>query len=185
VERFAAALATLGAESQPQPTGGHRAVPGPQLLRGSVVMLVFFMSFGGMLLSINLWEQNEWGWSALKTGLAILPGPLMFPVSATFVAGRLIRRFSFAAVATAGSVIMCAGLVWWAAGATVTPAHAAGMLGGLILVGIAIFVAIVGTPQLAGVRQAAFHHGWIALAPLGCAAAAAATLLRQPARNDG
>ena len=48
------------------------------------------MAFGAMLLSVVLWEQDVWGWSALRTGLAIAPGPLMVPLFAFLVAGRLI-----------------------------------------------------------------------------------------------
>ncbi len=33
-----------------------------------------------------------WGWSALRTGLAIAPGPLMVPIFGLLVAGRLIGR---------------------------------------------------------------------------------------------
>src|SRR5207302_6847319 len=41
-----------------------------------VAALLFSAAFGAMLLSIALWLQGDWGWSALKTGLAIAPGPL-------------------------------------------------------------------------------------------------------------
>ena len=36
----------------------------------------FSIAFGAMLLSVVLWDQEVWGWSALQTGLAIAPGPL-------------------------------------------------------------------------------------------------------------
>jgi EmrB/QacA subfamily drug resistance transporter len=191
---------------------------------GSIVLAVFCISFGGMLLSINLWEQSEWDWSALKTGLAIVPGTLISMVFAAFVAGWLIRRFRFAVVAAVGSLTMGIGLVWWAVAATVTPDYTVGVLGGIILVGagsglalatlfaaatsslphaaatgsaavgtfrqvslaigIAIFVAILGTPHSSSARQAAFDHGWIALATLAFAAAIVAMLLRQPAATS-
>ena len=41
---------------------------------------------------------DGWGWSALKTGLAIAPGPLMVPVTSLLLAGRLIARFGAAGV---------------------------------------------------------------------------------------
>ena len=37
------------------------------------VATVFSVAFGAMLLSIVLWEQNAWGWSALATGAADRP----------------------------------------------------------------------------------------------------------------
>ena len=39
----------------------------------ALVMAPYSAAFGAMLLSIALWEQTAWGWSALKTGLAIAP----------------------------------------------------------------------------------------------------------------
>ena len=54
----------------------------------SLVALFFSAAFGAMLLSIVLWEQGAWGWSALRAGLAIAPGPLMVPLVAFGVAGR-------------------------------------------------------------------------------------------------
>src|SRR6185437_8617799 len=35
----------------------------------SVVAIVFSIAFGAMLLSLVLWCQDVWGWSALQTGL--------------------------------------------------------------------------------------------------------------------
>jgi len=64
----------------------------------SLVALFFSAAFGAMLLSIVLWEQNIWGWSALRAGLAIAPGPLMVPLFGLAVAGRLIKRYGPAPV---------------------------------------------------------------------------------------
>ena len=58
----------------------------------SVVSLLFSAAFGAMLLSVVLWLQDDWGWSALKAGLAMAPGPLMVPLFSFVVAGRLIPR---------------------------------------------------------------------------------------------
>ena len=69
----------------------------------ATVMLLFSMAFGGMLLSLVLWLQDEWGWSALQAGLGIAPGPVMVPIFSFLVAGRLIARFGPAAVVAAGS----------------------------------------------------------------------------------
>ena len=55
-------------------------------------MFLFTMAFGAMLLSIVLWLQDDWGWSALRTGLGVAPGPVMVPLFSFPVAGRLIAR---------------------------------------------------------------------------------------------
>ena len=80
----------------------------------ALVMAPYSAAFGAMLLSVALWEQAAWGWSALKTGLAIAPGPLLVPITSLLFAGRLIARFGAAAVVTAGIVFFAAGLACWA-----------------------------------------------------------------------
>lgn len=190
----------------------------------SIVALLFSVAFGAMLLSIVLWAQDVWGWSALRTGLAVAPGPLMVPLFAFFVAGRLIARFGPGPVIGVGSLVFSAGAVWWALGITVQPDYASGMLGGMLLTGIgvgltmptfmataasslpapsfatgsavinmlrqvglalgvAVLVAVIGTPTAAH-RLAAFQHGWYAIAAFALLAAGASLLLsvRAPAR---
>src|SRR5215470_4415087 len=87
----------------------------------SLVMAPYSAAFGAMLLSVALWQQTVWGWSALKTGLAIAPGPLLVPFTSLLFAGRLIARFGAAAVVTAGILTFAAGLVIWAALAGAEP----------------------------------------------------------------
>ena len=95
-------------------------------------------AFGGMLLSRVLWAQDVWHWSALQTGLAIAPGPLMVPLFAFLVAGRLIERFGAGPVIAAGSAIFAAGVVWWALAMGLTPDYVGDMLGGMLLTGIGV-----------------------------------------------
>jgi EmrB/QacA subfamily drug resistance transporter len=171
----------------------------------SLVGLIFSIAFGAMLLSIVLWCQEVWGWSALKTGLGIAPGPLMVPLFSFLVAGRLIARFGSGAVIAAGAAIFTAGIAWWAAAAGPTPDYVGDMLGGMLLtgvgvgltlptfmataasslppqsfatgsgvvnmmrqvglaIGVAIFVAVLGTPGSPGAAVTAFQHGWIVIA---------------------
>jgi EmrB/QacA subfamily drug resistance transporter len=104
----------------------------------SLVAIFFSASFAAMLLSIVLWEQGTWGWSALRSGLAIAPGPLMVPFMSFLVAGRLIARYGPAWVIALGSVVFGAGVSWWALAITVQPNYVAGALGGMILTGIGV-----------------------------------------------
>jgi len=181
-----------------------------QFTGAALVMAPYSAAFGAMLLSVALWEQTAWGWSALKTGLAIAPGPLLVPVTSLLFAGRLINRFGTLAVVTAGIVFLDAGLIWWALAIGLEPNAAAVVVGmiatgigvGLTLptlmgistsalpsssfatgsgvinmirqaalaVGVAIFVAVIGTPGSPVERLAAFHRGWwitAAIAALG------------------
>jgi len=102
------------------------------------VMLLFSMAFGAMLLSIVLWAQDDWGWSALRTGLAIAPGPVMVPLFSFLVAGRLIARFGPAVVVAAGSTVLAAGVAWWALAIGLRPDYPGGMLGGMLLTGVGV-----------------------------------------------
>ena len=67
-----------------------------------------------MLLSIVLWEQGAWGWSALQAGLAIAPGPLMVPLMSFLVAGPLIARYGAGPGHHLGTGSFAAGVAWWA-----------------------------------------------------------------------
>jgi EmrB/QacA subfamily drug resistance transporter len=104
----------------------------------SIVAIFFSAAFGSMLLSVVLWEQNVWGWSALSAGLAIAPGPLMVPFMSFVVAGRLIRRYGAAFVISLGSLVFGAGVSWWALAITVRPNYVSGVLAGMVLTGIGV-----------------------------------------------
>jgi len=194
----------------------HNPLIEPALFRArpfsgaSAVALLFSTAFGAMLLSVVLWEQNVWGWSALRTGLAIAPGPLMVPLFSFLVAGRLIARFGAAVVITLGSVVFAAGLAWWALAIGLRPDYPGGVLTGMLLtgigvgltmptfmataaaalppasfatgsaavnmirqiglaVGVALLIAVLGTPHSPAASLTAFRHGWWVAAGLAVA----------------
>ena len=104
----------------------------------SLVALFFSVAFGAMLLSIVLWEQGVWGWSALRAGLAIAPGPIMVPLMSFVVAGRLIARYGPAWVIALGSGAFGAGVAWWAVAIGIQPNYVPDVLGGMLLTGIGV-----------------------------------------------
>jgi EmrB/QacA subfamily drug resistance transporter len=104
----------------------------------SLVAVLFSIAFGAMLLSIVLWDQDVWHWSALTTGLAIAPGPLMVPLFSFLVAGRAIARFGPGRVIGVGATIFAAGITWWALAASTTPNYVGAMLGGMLLTGVGV-----------------------------------------------
>jgi EmrB/QacA subfamily drug resistance transporter len=104
----------------------------------SAVALFFSAAFGAMLLSRVLWMQDVWHWSALTTGLAIAPGPLMVPLFSFLVAGRLTARLGAGAVIALGSAIFAAGAAWWALAQGLEPDYVRELLGGMILTGIGV-----------------------------------------------
>jgi EmrB/QacA subfamily drug resistance transporter len=104
----------------------------------SVAVLVFNIAFGSMLLSIVLWEQQVWGWSALRTGLAIAPGPLVVPFFAFLLTGRLIARWGPGPVIGLGATVYTAGIVWWIVRAGLHPDYVAQVLPGSLLTGAGV-----------------------------------------------
>ena len=122
----------------------HNPLVEPSLFRvrafggASVVALTFSSAFGAMLLSIVLWMQNVWGWSALHTGLAFAPGPLMVPLTAMLVTGRLSKRIGPGPVIGAGATIYALGAVWWTLRAGLHPDYLGQVLPGTILTGAGV-----------------------------------------------
>ncbi len=103
----------------------------------SLAMLLFSVSFGAMLLSIVLWMQDVWGWSALKTGLGVAPGPIMVPLFSFLVTGRLLARRGPAVVIGAGATVFSAGIIWWALGVHLHPSYLE-ILPGMLVTGIGV-----------------------------------------------
>ncbi len=191
----------------------------------SAVALLFSVAFGGMLLSRVLWAQDVWHWSALTTGLSIVPGPIMVPLFSFLVAGRLITRFGSGVVIAAGSTIFAAGMAWMALAAGLRPDYVGDVLGGLLLtgigvgltlptmmataaaslpptsfatgsavvnmlrqvglaIGVAVLIAVLGTPDSPAQVLAAYQRGWTVIAVIAFAGGVVGFLLlvrRRPA----
>ncbi|MEV6360893.1 MFS transporter [Nocardia asteroides] len=131
------AVFAVSSARHPSPVLDPALLRAPNFRLASANSLVFQIAFAGMLLSITLWAQNVWDWSALRTGLAIAPGPLIVPVVA-IAAGRIIARVGAGPVIAAGGLAFGAGLLWWARAATLTPDYPSGILGGMLLTGLGV-----------------------------------------------
>ena len=103
----------------------------------SLATFVFSIGFAAMLLSNVLWCQTVWHYSALRTGLAIAPGPAMVPGLA-IGAGSLARRFGPGTVAAVGNLVFAAGLLWRVHFVTLTPHYLTDMLPSMLLTGIGV-----------------------------------------------
>ena len=166
----------------------------------ALVMAPYSVAFGAMLFSIAIWGQSAWGWTALQTGLAIAPGPLLVPTTSLLFSARLIARFGVSAVINAGICLFILCLAIWATCVGAEPNAPAVILGmipggigvGLtfptlmgvstaslppssfatgsgvinmirqaaLAVGVAIFVAVLASPNSLAERVTAFHRGW-------------------------
>ncbi|HVY16630.1 MAG TPA: MFS transporter [Rhodopila sp.] len=113
----------------------------------SLVMAPYSVAFGAILFSVAVWEQTGWGWSALKTGLAIAPGPLLVPITSLLLAGRLIARFGAGPVITVGILFFVASLASWASFTGAEP-NLAVALGAMMLSGVGVGLTF---PTLMGV----------------------------------
>ncbi len=181
----------------------------PHFSGAVLAMAPFAVAFGAMLLSIVLWEQAAWGWSGLKIGLALAPGPLMVPTTSLLVASRLIARFGASSVAALGLGAFTVSIVLFAArtglepdpvsliarmmlmgvgvgltmptlmgvGAAALPPSSFATGSGVInmirqtamAVGVAVFIAIIGSPQGAAERLHAYQLAWWTMAGFGAA----------------
>ncbi|HET6910028.1 MAG TPA: MFS transporter [Mycobacteriales bacterium] len=180
----------------------------------NVTAVLFNLAFGAGLLAMVLWLQDVWHYSAIRTGLAIAPGPLMVPVF-TAVAQRLARRAPSGVLAAIGCLLFGAGTLIGSLLVGASPSYAAEILPGWLIggagvgfafptimsaatadlpparsatgsavvsmsrqlglvLGVSIFVAIVGSPSGYAALHHAFQHAWWAMAGVSVVSAFAA-----------
>ena len=114
----------------------------PALLRvrgfslAAAATTIYSAAFAAMLLSITLWAETGWGWSALRFGLLFALGPLMVPLVATR-SGPLIARIGAGRTAALGCVVFALGLSLWLALVGEAPRWR-DMLPGQLLTGIGV-----------------------------------------------
>lgn len=126
----------------------------------SLAMVPYSVSFGAMLFSVAIWGQASWGWTALQAGLAIIPGPLMVPITSTLITGKLVERHGPASAVTLGVALIVLGFIGWATMIGVE-ANQNLVMAGMLLNGIGVglvFPALMGAGTQA-LPPAAFATG--------------------------
>jgi len=101
----------------------------------NLTAVLFSVAFAAGLLGAVLWMQDVWQWSALRTGLALAPGPLMVPVF-TAVAQRLSRRVPAGVLAFIGCALFGVGTAIVASRVGAQPSYAADFLPGWLVGGV-------------------------------------------------
>jgi EmrB/QacA subfamily drug resistance transporter len=186
-------------------------------------VFLFALGFYAVLLANILFLTGVWGWSVLRAGVAVTPGPLMAALSAT-VGGRLADRFGQRVVALPGGLLFAAGCLVFATATGATPHYASEFLPATLLtgtgvglsfaawgsaavaelppsrfatgsaisatsrqigavLGIAVLVAVIGTPRPED-AVSTFHTAWVLMAiPSAAAGVLALALGRVRARN--
>jgi EmrB/QacA subfamily drug resistance transporter len=189
----------------------------------NVGVFLFALGFYALLLSNILFLTSVWGWSVLRAGVAVTPGPLMAAISAA-IGGRLSDRFGQRVVALPGGLFFATGCLVFAASTSATPHYASEYLPATLLtgagvglsfaawgsaavaelphsrfatgsaisstsrqigavLGIAILVAVLGTPRPED-ALATFHKAWVLMAiPAAAAGLLSLALGRVRARD--
>ncbi|WP_083976002.1 MFS transporter [Kitasatospora azatica] len=151
----AAAVLTLGfllrSARHPAPVVELPLLRVPVFAAANATALLFTVAFAGMLLTSVLWCQQVWGYSALRTGLAVAPGPLLVPPIA-LTAGPLLRRLGHGRLSALGLLCFGAGIAWWAAAIGTAPGYAGELLPGMLLTGAGVGLTL---PTLIGAAAAA------------------------------
>jgi nitrate/nitrite transporter NarK len=103
----------------------------------SVSTVAFSIAFYGMLLANVLYLTSTWGYSTLRAGVALTPGP----IAATFgamAAGRLSDRYGQRVVAIPGALIFTVGAALLALLAQPDAAYATHFLPAVVLTGLGV-----------------------------------------------
>src|ERR1700759_728114 len=107
----------------------------------TIALFLFFVGFAIFLLNGTLFLQDEWHYSAVRAGLAIMPGPVTAAVFAVN-AGRLADRFGRVWPAVAGTLCMAIAAISWLSLTTVHPSYVTEILPGMLIGGVS-----AGLPQ--------------------------------------
>jgi EmrB/QacA subfamily drug resistance transporter len=128
----------------------------PRFGIASAGVAVFSVAFAIMLLSNSLWCQELWHWSALRTGVSMVPGPALVPI-VTIASARAMRRLGPGPLIVAGGILFAAAMLWRVAFASITPDYVRDLLPSMILGGTGVGLAL-GTVIAAGVTALPAHR---------------------------
>jgi EmrB/QacA subfamily drug resistance transporter len=114
----------------------------------NLATLVFFMGFGALLLSGVLLLTEVWGWSELRAGFALSPGPLMAAIFAA-PSGKLGARIGQRPVATLGGLLFAGGFALMLITIGPKPEYATTFLPSFMLGGIGVGMTLGTLPAAA------------------------------------
>ena len=193
----------------------------------NVVSLLFGTAFFAASPANIVFLQTVWGWSPLRSALAVTPSALVAAVFSP-LGGRFVDRLGHRVVLVPGIAVYAAGILWCFFAATDTPHYLSAWLPATLLSGIGIgltlpslgsaaaatlpahrlavgsaintsfrqfgavlgvivFVALLGQPATAAVASARFHDTWLLVAGaalLGAALSWGIRTTRPGARNE-
>ncbi len=103
--------------------------------------LLFSIAFAANLLVAILWMQQVWGYSSIRTGLAIAPGPLMVPIFAA-VAQSIAHRVPVGRIAALGCALVAAGAILVLNSVGAEPHYVTELLPGWLIGGVGVGFAL-------------------------------------------
>jgi EmrB/QacA subfamily drug resistance transporter len=121
---------------------------------------VFALGFYALLLCNVLFLTGVWGYSILKAGVLLTPGPLMAAIAAP-IGGRLSDRFGQRLVAVPGGLIFAAGALLFALGVGEQPSYVSEFLPATVLTGtgVGLSFAAFGSAAVAELPPARYATG--------------------------
>jgi EmrB/QacA subfamily drug resistance transporter len=111
----------------------------------NIATLAFTIGFTAMFFAQVLFLNQVWGYSIVKTGLAMIPGPVLVIVLAPMF-GRLAGRVGQRTLLVPGGIVYAVSAAWFLAEMTTEPHWVADVLPGQLVGGLAVAMVI---PQLA------------------------------------
>jgi Major Facilitator Superfamily len=106
-------------------------------------VFLFSLGFYAVLLANILFLTGVWGYSTLRAGIAVTPGPLMAALSSA-LAGRAIDRYGQRVSAVPGGLLFALGCVLFATGLGSSPSYVAEFLPATLLTGTGVGLSFAG-----------------------------------------
>ncbi|NQY56028.1 MAG: DHA2 family efflux MFS transporter permease subunit [Ilumatobacteraceae bacterium] len=114
---------------------------------GNAATIAFSIAFTAMFLSSILFPTEVWGYSILRAGFAVAPGPALVTVLAPFM-GRAATRIGQRPLLIAGGIAFAIGGVWRLVALDGEPAYVADYLPSMLFAGLGVALCL---PQLSSV----------------------------------
>ncbi|MBO2445606.1 MFS transporter [Actinomadura barringtoniae] len=108
----------------------------------NATILLFSVAFAGNLLIGVLWMQEVWGYSAIRTGLGVAPGPLMVPVFAVIAGILVAKRIPVGVVTGVGCLLVALGISMMVTNLGSSPQYVSELLPGWLVGGVGVGLAL-------------------------------------------
>ncbi|WP_415977313.1 MFS transporter [Rhodococcus sp. 077-4] len=107
----------------------------------NLTAVLFSIPFAASLLANILWMQQIWGYSAVRTGFAVVPGPLMVPLF-TVVGHKLASRIPVGVIVALGCALMACSSLLISLQVGQEPSYVTDLLPSLLIGGAGIGLAL-------------------------------------------